>query len=245
MIKTLAYYPIHYGAEYLEASIQSIFDNVDKIVILYTSKPSYGHSTNIACPETEEEIKQVAIKAAGEKLEWVNIHAQGEGSHRGQIWEYTSGYDVLLAVDADEVWEPSELTKAIQETYEGSAWRRNVSGFINFWKSFDYACYDSFVPARLFKISATNKDEQTINGKIYHFGYAQSDKIMNYKFEIHGHKNEIKPGWLQNTYFGWNTETRLLHPTSNGIWGEAIPFDKNTMPDCLKKHPNFNREIIS
>lgn len=244
MIKTLAYYPIHYGAEYLEASIKSILDSVDRIIILYTSKPSYGHHTEIACPESEEKIKKIALRAAGAKLQWVNIQAHGEGSHRDQIWEYTSGYDVLLAVDADEVWEPSDLKRAIQETYAGNTWRRNVSGFINFWKSFDYACYDGFVPGRLFKVNADNKDEQTINGKIYHFGYAQSDKIMNYKFEIHGHKNEIKPGWLQNIYYDWTLESRFLHPTSNDIWGEAIPFDKNTMPQCLKEHHNFNKKII-
>jgi len=244
MIKTLAYYPIHYGAEYLEASIQSIYDNVDKIVILYTSEPSYGHHTNISCPESEEEIKQVAMKAAGDKLEWVNIRANAEGSHRGQIMQYTEGYDVLLAVDADEVWEPSELTKAIEETYRGRSWRRNVSGFINFWKSFDYACYDGFLPARLFKINAGNMDEETITGKIYHFGYAQSKKIMDYKFEIHGHKNEIKPGWLENTYYAWKPGNTDIHPTCT-VWGEAVAFDKTTMPECLKNHPNYNKEIIS
>ena len=68
---------------------------------------------------------------------------------------------------------------------------------------------------------------------------------MNYKFEIHGHKNEIKPGWLQNKNYAWTPESRFLHPTSNDIWGEAIPFDKNTMPQCLKEHFNFNKKIIS
>jgi hypothetical protein len=96
-----------------------------------------------------------------------------------------------------------------------------------------------------FKINANNMDEETITGKIYHFGYAQSDKIMNYKFEIHGHKNEIKSGWLQNTYFNWTPDTRLLHPTSNDIWIAAESFDKTNMPECLKNHPNYNKEIIS
>ena len=35
-MKVSAYYPIHYGKEYLEASIKSIRDHVDEILILYT-----------------------------------------------------------------------------------------------------------------------------------------------------------------------------------------------------------------
>ena len=35
-IKTLAYIPLHYGKEYLEATIKSIDAHVDKILILYT-----------------------------------------------------------------------------------------------------------------------------------------------------------------------------------------------------------------
>ena len=54
-MKTLAYYPVHYGAEYLDASIRSISDQVDKIVILYTTHPSYGHGTSTPCPESESE----------------------------------------------------------------------------------------------------------------------------------------------------------------------------------------------
>jgi hypothetical protein len=85
--------------------------------------------------------------------------------------------------------------------------------------------------------------EVSINGTIYHFGYAQSKKIMDYKFDIHGHKNEIKKGWLENTYYGWEPGKINLHPTCD-VWQEARPFDKNILPEILKLHPNFNKDII-
>jgi glycosyltransferase involved in cell wall biosynthesis len=244
MIKTLAYYPIHYGAEYLDASIKSINDQVDKIVILYTPKPSYGHGTQLVCPETESEIREIA-QAASSKVHWVNSSGLGnEGQHRDLAWNFAQGYDVMLAVDADEVWEPSSLEKCIKETYDGTSWRRNVNGFVNFWKSFDWACYDGFQPARLFNLHRTNREEKTIDGTIYHFGYAQSKKIMDYKFEIHGHKDELKPNWLNNTYYTWQPGNKDLHPTCT-VWGEATAFDKQTLPEVLKNHPNFNKQIIS
>jgi glycosyltransferase involved in cell wall biosynthesis len=243
-MKVLSYYPIHYGAEYLNASIRSIDPLVDKIIILYTPSPSYGHQTNIACPESEEELRAIA-ESSSSKIEWMNIGGStNEGRHRGIAFAQSAGYDIMLPVDADEIWETASLERCIKETYDGSSWRRNVSGFVNFWKSFNWACYDGFQPARVFNLNRDNLIEETIQGTIYHFGYAQSDKIMNYKFEIHGHKSEIKPGWLENTYYGWEPGKTDLHPTC-GVWTEAVHFDKNTLPDVLKEHPNFNKEIIS
>jgi len=216
-MKVLAYYPIHYGAEYLNASIKSIDTLVDKIVILYTPSPSYGYQTDIPCPESEEELRAIA-ESSSSKIEWMNIGGStNEGRHRGIAFNQAEGFDIMLPVDADEIWETSSLERCIKETYDGSSWRRNISGFVNFWKSFNWACYDSFQPARAFNLNRNNLIEESIQGTIYHFGYAQSEKIMNYKFEIHGHKSEIKPGWLQNTYYGWEPGKLDLHPTC-GVW---------------------------
>jgi len=242
-MRTMAYYPVHYGTEYFNASIKSIDPYVEKILVLYTAKPSYGHGTDKKCPETEEELKNIAF-ASSDKIEWINIDANNEGNHRSLAFDRADGYDVMVTLDTDEVWDPISLERCIKETYDGEAWRRNINGFVHFWKSFNWACTDQFEPGRLFNLKRNNTMEVPIVGTIYHFGYAQSDKIMNYKFEIHGHKNELKPGWLENTYYTWEPGRGDLHPTC-GVWPEARPFDKSTMPDVLKNHPNFNKEIIS
>ena len=59
-MKVLAYIPILYGEEYLDACIKSIDDHVEKIVILYTDRPSYGHFSQAQCPETEDQLKEIA-----------------------------------------------------------------------------------------------------------------------------------------------------------------------------------------
>lgn len=241
-MKVMAYYPIHYGIEYIEASIKSIENQVEKILILYSEKPSYGHGTNIDCPESENEIKDV-VMSASPKVVWKKIEAYNEGNHRGIAFQESSDYDIMLTLDSDEVWNTESLEKCIKESYDGEAWRRNVTGFIHFWKSFNWVCRDGFQPARIFNLKRNNNLEVPIDGTIYHFGYAQSKRIMDYKFEIHGHKNEIKEGWLENVYRKWNPEMKNLHPTGDA-WGQAIPFDKNTLPGFLKEHPNFNKEII-
>lgn len=241
----MAYYPLHYGAEYLDASIRSIDPCVSRIIILYTEEPSFGHVSGQPCPETEEELKRIAY-AASEKVEWVKIKGFGnEGAHRKMIFEFAGGdVDMILAVDADEVWDTEVLKQSILDASKLPNKYIKVDGFINFWKSFNTVCLDHFHPVRFYNLRATNDFEQgCVKGRIYHFSTAQSEKIMRYKYGIHGHASEIRSGWLEQTYFGWNGEDGDLHPVSLDLWNPAF-FDKTSLPEILKNHPNYNKQTI-
>lgn len=242
-MKVLAYYPLHYGAEYLNASIKAIENHVDKIIILYSEAPSFGYFTNIRCPESELQLRTIAEQASP-KVEWVKVSGYAEGEHRNIAFNYAEGYDLLLAVDADEVWDEKALIECLDFAYNAKEWRVNILGFINFWHSFNHACYDSFAPGRIYNLNNKNKLEVAVRGRVYHFGYAQSDAIINYKMAIHGHKNDIFKDWLQKTYFGWKEGNLYLHPASSDAWQSALPFDKETLPELLKQHPNYNKEKI-
>ena len=241
-MKVAAYYPIHYGCEYLDASIRSIDSLVDQIFILYTDSPTYGYKTDMKCPESEDEIKSIAY-GASQKITWIKIDADNEGNHRGIIFNHVNDFDVLLSIDTDEIWDYEDLKRCIEETYQGETRERRVKGFIHFWKSFNHICQDNDQPLRFFNLRRNNGLSEAVHGKVYHFGYAQSDKIMDYKFEIHGHKHELKKDWLNEVYYPWKEGDKNLHPVSD-MW-EAIPFDKETLPPVLKSHPNFNKNIIS
>jgi hypothetical protein len=243
-MRIVAYYPLHYGAEYLNASIKSIEPFVDKIHILYTENPSYGFHSDIKCPETEQQLKDIVFTSTN-KANWHKIKAGHEGQHRDIAFQFTDGYDLLLACDADEVWEAQSLDWCLQSAMKGEAWRYNIRGFINFWKSFNHHCIDYFAPARIFNLHRNNKNEDVLNGIVYHFSCAQSKAIMDYKWTIHGHKNEIHSDWLNKTYYQWKEGDKWLHPASKTVWEEALPFDKNTLPEILKQHSNFNKKIIS
>ncbi len=244
--KIICYAPIHYGKEYLKESLQSVIDVVDKIVVVYSEKPSYGHGTNIKCPEGEMELFDIAMAVCGDKLVWRKETFGNEGEHRSFIYNFTEGYDIVLAIDADEVFHTEELKKAIDLAYAGDKRYYGIAGYLNFWKSFNAVLTDGFTPIRITNLK--NKiGEGVVPCTIYHFSCAQSSEIINYKYEIHGHKNEIRENWLRDIYYAWTPQNQLknLHPTSVDIWGEVQPFDKNTLPESLKQHPNFNKEIIS
>lgn len=242
-MRVLAYIPLHYGKEYLREAIKAIENHVEKIIILYTDKPSYGHGTTLVCPDTREDLINTAVTTSM-KVEWMDIKAGTEGEHRNIIFQYGSSYDLILPVDADEVWDEESLVKCLHTAHERPEKRFGVIGHLNFYRSFQTVCRDSFYPIRIIKPGANNDDLFILQGKIYHFSYAQRDEVVRYKWSCHGHQNELRPGWLQDKFFGYKEGMTDLHPVAAGIWNPE-KFDKNTMPEILKQHPNFNKEVIN
>jgi len=242
-IRAIAYIALHYGAQYLKEAIQSIAPFVEKIIVFYTEKPSYGFGTEKPCPESEEQLKEIALSASN-KVMWAKGEWGQEGAHRHEIFKYAGGYEVIIAFDADEVFEQEDLPKAIEFVANGQYRNYGVNGYINFWKTFDWEVKDFFRPIRFINLKRTD-GEGVVDQTIYHFSCCQSDEIMDYKYCVHGHKNEIDSNWLQEKYYAWTPENpvRFLHPTSGQIWGDALAYDKTQLPESLKNHPNYNKTI--
>lgn len=245
--KILGMCPIHYGGEYVTQAIKSIEPYVDKIVMLYTAKPSYGHGTNMGCPESEYDLKNIAHSASN-KVVWQNITAATEGQHRGLIYRIAEqgGYDGILTFDADEIM--GDLTDILPLCHASKKRHIGFSNYRNFWRSFNHYCTDGFTPIRY--INLHNTDAQgcdVVPAIVYHFSCAQRMEIMRYKLEIHGHKSEIRPDWLSDVYERWEPGMIIplgLHLVSHNLWPQAIDFDKNTLPLLLKEHANFSKDII-
>jgi hypothetical protein len=240
--KVIAVVALHYGAEYLEAAIKAIEPFVEKIIILYSEAPSYGFTTYLECPESREELRYLCFNTS-KKIEWYDIISSAENHHRGFIYRYAEGFDGILTFDADEVFEPADVQGFIDYCNGSDKRYFGVDGYVNFWKSFNHACYDGFRPIRY--VNLHNKDGEDLNAKcrIYHFSTAQKMEIMRYKLEIHGHKREIKKNWLRDIYESWPKD-QSLHLVSNDIWLQAVPFDKNGLPQLLKDHGNFGKGVI-
>jgi len=66
---------------------------------------------------------------------------------------------------------------------------------------------------------------------------------MRYKLDIHGHKSELRPNWLEEKWLNWKEGISDLHPVSIGLWSTET-FDKTTLPEILKQHINYNKDVI-
>jgi len=123
--------------------------------------------------------------------------------------------------------------------------------FLHFWRSFDKVCRDGHSPERFVKLSGSNMnpaylDDGYLEGspekyRIYHMGYAQPDKYIQYKMDVQAHHNE----WRQDWYFEkWSKNAQTdVHPVVFDFWNTE-DYDKNKMPEELKKNIYHNQSLI-
>jgi hypothetical protein len=246
-MKAVGYVCLHYGKDYLEYSLRSVYSEFEHIFVLYTPNPSHGHKSRLTCPDTEQELMDICAKVdVDNKISWRVGHWTQENHQRDYAYELakTYGADILGLIDFDEVWKTEVLRDLIKETYEKKAskclvWMKHL------WRSFDHICEDAMRQERLYYLGKDKQDliyaSQT-EPQVWHFGYARMPIDVEYKMSIHGHKSELLANWYHNKFLRYPFEEDS-HPTRGANW---IPtkFDKTLLPDIMKEHPYYNLPII-
>lgn len=242
-MKIAAEIPVHYGADYLRYAVEAVEPFVDKVIILYTDKPSFGHASPTACPETEEQLRACCDGIHPDKLVWHKGKWFNEGAHRGAMAALAPDCDLIVRADADEVWDHRALMHAIGVAEKSSAHNFLCGGFRHFYRSFGYACADVWQPVRVLNMKGSGNAVIDFEGmSIAHFGYAIRPELMRYKWSAHGHQSELRPGWLENV---WMKNVREnCHPTMPNNWWTAAPFDREQLPSILRAHPFYELNVI-
>lgn len=250
-MKVAAYYTIHYGVDYLAYSIKSIYDSVDEIFILYSSKPTHarGDSTKFTCPDTREQLMaQALFHDVANKVTWIDGEWWNESEHRSDAFKIArkKNYDILVMVDFDEIWDADILKQLINEVYNDPIYELRIK-MRHFWRSFIWTCEDSMTQGRIFNlrepIGAVRYARGFDKDYVWHFGYARSVRDIEYKISIHGHIGEWKEDWFEKSFKQWEVGMNEVHPTCTGIWYPK-EYDKNKMPEFMYKHPYFDLKLI-
>jgi hypothetical protein len=248
-MKVIASVCLHYGKCYLNHAIRSIIDDVDSVIVLYSPVGSHGHRTDIPCPDTRDELYQIAYQAAGEKLRWFEGDWLHEGEQRDSIFEIVPDADCIVVLDSDEIWAPGLLKQAIKET---SMWRRREIRvpMIHYWRSMKQAIlHDPALPVRLIyphvkegaetftPFPPLSKQYQSIN----HMGYALRSELVRYKWLIHGHLNEQRRDvdWFHDIFMN-PLRTTDLHPVGSDAWS----YETVDVPLFMQDHPYADLDLI-
>lgn len=246
-MKVIAYTALRYGRDYLAYAIQSIIDSVDEYHVLYAVTPSHGHNDPTPCPETREELYEIAHNVAGAKLRWHDGQWAHEGMQRDSIYEYAPDADVILVLDADEIWS-EKLVRTILQYSSPPPVHHLRLGMIHFWRSFHRAImHDPALPVRVIYPVVKSPVEYTENNwnifpPICHMGYAQRPEIVGYKMKIHGHKNELRPGWFEDTFLP--NRQYDCHPVGSEYWNPETVNPWDFLPSFMKAHPYAKLEVI-
>lgn len=252
-MKIIAYTALLYGSEYLAYAIRSVIDDIDEYHVLYTAQGSHGHRTPYRCPDNREDLRMIAYQAAGEKLRWhEGVWAQ-EGQHRDAIHEIVPGADVILVLDSDEVWGEglaAFILLLIQmPTMPEKRFRLPI---VHYWRSFRRCIiHDPAFPIRVIcpkrpesTRTITAPENPNVQQPINHFGYAIRPELMHYKWQVHGHKNEMRRdcNWYVDKFLV--NAQRDCHPVGSEYWNPETVNPLDWMPAFMQEHPYFHKDVI-
>lgn len=183
-----------------------------------------------------------------DKIRWYDIKgAYHEGQHRDTAVKICkdAGAEMILVVDYDEVWPQSTLNATLSYSQHENKARNWLINFTHLWKSFDWACYDQGWPVRILDLRHNDGVAYIPKtfGEVYHFGYAVRDEVMRYKWAIHGHKNEMRQGWLDKQWAAW-PPAEDCHPTNEAGFWNPVKVDKLELPKVMREHPYYDQERI-
>jgi len=252
-MKIIAYCSLHYGREFLAYAIRSVIDVVDEFWVLYTPTPSHGSQNGATCPEPRERLYTIAMEAAGAKLSWHDGQYHHEGEHRDMIYQLVPDADLVLVVDADEVWADGLAQHALDTAIANPDVRNLRVPIVHFWRSFERVIlHDPAYPARVIRpaLSPHDATAMTIERRhehdvIAHFGYAQSERIIAYKMAIHGHLSEFRTdiNWYRDVFIA-NVQ-HDTHPCGHDTWNTTKIEPLDWMPDWMREHPYYGVKVIT
>lgn len=252
-MKVIGYTALRYGKDYLGYAIRSIIDHIDEYHVLYAANPSHGHWSDLPCPDSEEELHEIAWQAAGNKLQWHGGEWRYEGQQRDSILDYTADADVIISCDSDEIYSEHLMnsiniyaaTMAAKLTLNPVRYIRVP--FIHYWRSFNKCILnDPAYPARLTfpKVLNGERTWDKFAGVVNHMGYATTPAIMAYKWQIHGHKDELRHdvNWFKDVFMA--NRQYDCHPVGSEWWNPETVNPLDYMPSWMREHPFYNKEVI-
>jgi hypothetical protein len=245
---------LHFGADYLSYAMRSVSDVVDEYYIQYSPTACHGHYSPVPCPETQAQLEAVvreAITEINKPLYWHTGWWHSEGDQFKEAMQ-RSGADIVVKLDADELWYPGLLQDAIEQGLHNEKYEMRLSLW-HYWRSFHKAfTHDPAAPGRIYFRMFPGNAADTYHrplpnhefygrATIHHFGYALPVDLMRYKVQSHGHKNQFRQDcdWINDVYAA-NRQTDC-HPVGSEYWMQT---EDVTPPEFLQGHPFAGLEVI-
>lgn len=248
-MKIVGFTALHYGLPYLDAAIRSVIDAVDEHYVIYSDIGSHGHRTDVPCPDSREDLMEVAHNAAGNKLRWYEGHFSTEGNQRDMIYQVAPDADVIIVVDSDEIYPVKLVETIVNLPAENAPIREFRVSMVHFWRSFSKCVtHDPAWPTRVIypkaKPIGSGMFALSEPGPIAHMGYAIPPYLMEYKWRIHGHLNELRRDvdWFHDVFMA--NRQYDCHPVGSEYWNPETVDPWLYLPEWMKSHKYANMAVI-
>ena len=233
---------------WLRVSVEGVYDACDTILFLLNSHAWTGFAQDqdaaatciSAIPDPEGKFTLV-------RGEWVSEAAERNAALDMLL---ASDTDWCLVVDADEVYHPAALSRLLRLAAANPEVDRWHVPLFTYWKS-EHFRIDPPEPLKPPVLVRPGRCRFTLNRTAegglarvvspetvvcHHFSYARTDEEVQRKISTFSHAAEVRPGWFQNIWKGWDADHSLtgLHPTHPQAYARAIEVSAATLPPQLR-----------
>src|SRR6266850_4604885 len=244
-----AVYVIFDDDRWLHASLQSIYQDCDVILVLIANAPWNGPPRSTAT--TVQSVE--SFPDPQKKIQLIRGDWKTETQQRNEGLRLLKkrGVDYCFVVDADEVYDPLQLRRMMIFAPclpEVDCWHISM---VTYWKSCRYRIDppEQFQPPVLLQVGrARFTENRHAKGErhaqvprhvavMHHLSYARSDQEIRTKIRSFSHAAEVKPDWYERVWKGWDADHALenLNPAYPEAYGRAVEQDRDSLPPALRR----------
>jgi hypothetical protein len=258
-MKLSAAYVLYDDFEYLEPSVQSIYNSTDHIFFLFNTKPWNGPLRPDDRAKAADYLKEFIKKYPKCEIVEGTWDREHEQRNFGLKLSKQKDCQFCVIVDTDEIYHPFEfenLKELIKKNMTVPAFHCSWN---TYWKQkplYQIEPRESFNP-----LIAANVDQYLFYDKrqgitcdqygvptpkyfcaflpphvilLHHFSYARTDEYIKNKIQNFEHSHEIVPGWHENVWLGFTPDTKYLNPTNPKQYMKAVEVNLNMLPKNIK-----------
>jgi GT2 family glycosyltransferase len=258
-----AVYCLYDDHEYLDVSLETIKNKLDKVLFLMSDIPWNGKKIDNS--STIQKVKNLCKQ--NKNFELIEGHWTNEIDQRnfGLTQFYTAGIDYCFIIDSDEMYYETHFEN-IKEFIKKNP---QIAAFHVEWNTYWTKQYYVISPREYYKpVIAVKVDsfqfttirhgvtsisragsfvfqtkEANYNGAVippqlafcFHFSYARTNEYIKRKLETNSHAPEFLSGWYEKVWLNWTPNSKNLHPVTPQQYETSVKENFLIFPDHFKK----------
>lgn len=258
-----AIYRMYYGEDFIEESILSIYNCVDKIFV-FASPAAFGNVYKGRVDDSLKVVQEILdpdrkIHILHNKKCYLDPMNQFTCLYNTYIYKVYDPPDAVMCIEPDMVWEEEELENYLVTAYILPEDRSLIASQIEFWHNNRWEIpprhRKTLITHRLDKdhrMPKTDRSGHRIKGsmvtssrKVYNYGFCITPKNMRMKCDLAIAYSKLigdsipNPHWYENKWYKWHNIYNNKDLEISAGYEHLIPFARLTSirtPEVLKYH---------
>ena len=243
----VAMYKLFFGEEWLEASVESIIDQVDWVVLAVSDRA--WSDAPIEGDDLTQVIERLKSRFGSKILPFT-------GSWASQLQHVSDALDWIrrnlpktthvLYIDSDEVYTSEQAARLVGYAHDVRYTTRALAVSLHtYFRTIYYridppepitplALFPVFPGTRFTTFRRVNIRQMHVPVWMHHFSYVRrSDERIRAKLEAFKDDEALIPGWYENVWLKWTPETKDFHPTRPEAYHSVVPVLPEELPPSV------------